>query len=219
MSGAFLESPRFPDRLAIWAKTGIGWSNQVVTVRSGREVRNQVWVYPRARFDLANALAVVAIKGEGAASLNVAEVRNWIIAMQGQYQGFRFKDHTDFADEGAGVFIKPGANPPVVVSGDGTTAQFQMVKTYTIGAVTQMRLIAKPVSASVQVFDNGSPVSPTIDYTTGIVTFGSAPSSGHILTWTGQFDVPVRFAADMIDWALDPGGMYVLSVPLIEIRI
>ena len=206
--------------MAVWAKTGIGWSNQVVTVKSGREVRNQVWTYPRARFDLANALAVVAIQGEGAVQYNVAEVRNWIVAMQGQYQGFRFKDATDFKDEGGGAFVKPGVTPPVVVGGDGTTTQFQMVKTYTIGAVTQLRLIAKPVTATVQVFDNGSLASPTVDTTTGLVTFASAPLSGHTLTWTGQFDVPVRFAADLLEWALDQAGMYVLqSIPLVEIRI
>jgi uncharacterized protein (TIGR02217 family) len=211
MAGAFLETPRFPDDLAVWAKSGVGWSNQVVTVKSGREVRNQVWTYPKSRFDIANALRLVAIQGEGAAAYNIALVRNWIITMQGQYSGFRFKDATDFKDEAAGTFV---------VQPDGVLTVFQMAKSYTMGAVTQLRQIQKPVSATVAVFDNGSPVSPTVDYTTGKVTFGSPPTSGHTLTWTGQFDIPVRFALDMLDWALDQGGLYVIqTIPLVEIRI
>lgn len=211
MAGAFLESPRFPDDLAIWAKSGVGFSTQVVTVKSGREVRNQLWTYPRARFDLANALRVAAIRGEGPATYNIAVVRNWIISMQGQYSGFRFKDHTDFSDEGTGTFV---------TQPDGVATVFQMAKSYTMGAVTVLRAIYKPVaSPAVQVFDNGSPVSPTVDTTAGTATFGSPPTNGHTLTWTGQFDIPVRFAADMVDWAFD-GAMYTLqSIPLIEVRI
>jgi uncharacterized protein (TIGR02217 family) len=181
-------------------------------VKSGREVRNQVWTYPKARYDIANALRLVALQGEGAATYNIAKVRDWIITMQGQYSGFRFKDWTDFLDEGKGTFVQ-SPNSALLV--------FQMAKAYTMGSVTQLRLIAKPVaSPAIQVFDNGSLVTPTVDTTTGLVTFVSAPVTGHTLTWTGQFDVPVRFAADMLDWALDQGGLYVLqSIPLIEIRI
>lgn len=213
MPGAFLESPRFPDDLASWSKSGVGWSNQVVTVKSGREVRNQVWVYPRARFDIANALRLVALKGESAAPYNIALVRNWIITMQGQWSGFRFKDWTDYTDEGAGVFVQ---------APDSVRTVFQMAKNYTIGAVTQQRAIYKPVaSPAIQVYDNAVLGSPTVDTTTGLVTFGSAPATGHALTWTGQFDIPVRFAADMLEWALEgDGALYVLqSIPLVEIRI
>jgi uncharacterized protein (TIGR02217 family) len=215
MSGAFLESPRFPDDLATWSKSGVGWSNQVITVKSGREQRNQLWTYPRARFDIANALRVPGLSGTRQtawAGYSVQTLRDWIITMQGQYSGFRFKDFTDFLDEGTGVFT---AAP------DGTTTVFQLAKNYTIGAVTMQRAIYKPItSPAIQVFDNGSPVSPSVDTTTGLVTFSPAPSSGHTLTWTGNFDIPVRFAVDLLDYALDPAGLYVVqSIPLIEIRI
>ena len=75
-------------------------------------------------------------------------------------------------------------------------------------------------------FDNASPVSPTVDYTTGLVTFGSAPTSGHTLTWTGQFDTPCRFDIDdlkieLVD-ELPAGGDLLCrwaSIPLIELRV
>lgn len=277
MSGAFLESPRFPDDLAIWSKSGVGWSNQVVTVKSGREQRNQLWTYPRARFDIANALRVVALKGEGTATYNIALVRNWILAMQGQYSGFRFKDWTDFSDEGGGVFA---AVP------DGVTTVFQMAKNYGIGTVTIQRAIYKPItSPAASIYKNAGLLTVTTDYTidttTGLVTFIATPvlasftgsisgttlsvsavtgtivigqtlaganvtagtlitagsgstwtvnnsqavgseamTSHDTLTWSGQFDIPVRFAADLIDYALGLDGFYVVqTIPLIEIRI
>jgi hypothetical protein len=43
--------------------------------------------------------------------------------------------------------------------------------------------------------DNGSTVTAyTIDNTTGKVSFTSAPTNGHILTWSGEFDTPMAFS-------------------------
>ncbi len=211
MPGAFLESPRFPDDLAVWAKSGVGFSNQVITLKSGKRVRNQVWVYPLAKFDVVNALRLAGLSGVPAANYSVQVLRDWIIVMQGQYSGFRFKDHTDFKDEGKGVFVE---------TPDSARTVFQMAKNYTVGAVTVQRAIYKPtVSPATKVYDNAVLGSPTVDTTTGLVTFGSAPATGHTLTWTGDFDIPVNFAVDMLEYALDLGAMYtVQSIPLVEQR-
>lgn len=224
MSGLFIESPRFPDDLAIWAKSGISASTQVSMVKSGREQRNSLWTYPKARFDVSNGLRlpdILAIIPTNAYRLQL--LRDWIVAMQGQLVGFRFKDHTDYLDEGRGFFAKPNVVPPAIVNGDGTTTVFQMVKSYTIGMQVVLRLIAKPiVSPAIQIYVNsvlqGS--GYVLDTTTGLITFTTAPASGQTLTWTGQFDTPVRFGVDMLEYALEDAGLYdVHSIPLVEIRI
>jgi uncharacterized protein (TIGR02217 family) len=229
MSGLFIESPRFPDDLAVWSKSGISNSTQVALVKSGREQRNSLWVYPRARFDISNALRLADLNqnatGNYTTGYFIQLLRDWIVAMQGQLVGFRFKDWTDYRDEGRGAFVKPGVVPPAIVNGDGTTTVFQMVKSYTMGTQVIPRLISKPiVSPAIQIYVNGVlqtvTVNYTIDTTTGLVTFTSAPGGGQTITWTGQFDTPVRFAADILEYALDDGGLYdVQSIPLVEIRI
>jgi uncharacterized protein (TIGR02217 family) len=217
VSGLFVETPRFPDDLAVWAKSGVSNSTQVALVKSGREQRNSLWVYPRAKFDIANALRLADLNanqtGSPTTGYFIQLLRDWIVAMQGQLVGFRFKDWTDYRDEGRGTFT---ALPNSVLT------VFQMAKSYTIGTQAILRLIAKPVSGSITVFDNGGTPSGsvTVDPTTGLVTFGTPPSTGHVMTWAGQFDTPVRFGADILEYALDPAGLYdVQSIPLIEIRI
>jgi hypothetical protein len=202
----------------------------------------------------------------------------------GKRDGFRFKDFSDFTDsmnQGAGVLGLAGL-------GDGTTTVFQMVKNYTNGAAVDQRLIRKPVSGSCSFFQNGGSVSPTVDYTTGLVTFGSAPAvssltgasiagttltigsvasgtvaigqllsgagvaagtkitagsglswtvsisqtvsseamtTADVLTWTGQFDVPVRFDVDEMKYEIierqGPSGELLVrwpTIPIIELR-
>jgi uncharacterized protein (TIGR02217 family) len=212
MSGLFIETPRFPDDLAIWAKSGISSSTQISMVKSGRIQRNSLWVYPKARFDIANALRLPDLSNVQATNAyRIQLLRDWIVAMQGRACGFRFKDWTDYQDETRGTFT---ALPNSVLT------VFQMAKSYTIGTQVILRLISKPLATGIAFQDNGGTVTPSYDSTTGLVTFGSPPATGHVLTWTGQFDTPVIFGIDMLEYALDPGGLYdVQSIPLTEIPI
>jgi uncharacterized protein (TIGR02217 family) len=213
MTSAFIETPRFPDDLAIWARGGTGWSTQVTTVKSGLDQRNSLWTYPKAQFNLASVLRVPAINPQGAL-YGIQIIRDWIVSMRGQYCGFRFKDFTDYQDETRGTFT---AVP------NSSTTVFQMAKSYTMGAQSVLRQIRKPLATGIAVYDNASllvnPTNYTYDSTTGLVTFVVAPTTGHTITWTGQFDIPVRFATDLIEWALAPDGLYdIASIPLIEDR-
>jgi hypothetical protein len=65
---------------------------------------------------------------------------------------------------------------------------------------TYYQLIQKPVSGTVTI----PGATGTLDYTTGIFT----KSSGTPTTWTGQFDIPVRFAEDYPHIGLDSTGAY-----------
>ena len=59
----------------------------------------------------------------------------------------------------------------------------------------------------------------TVDTTTGIVTFTTAPIAGTVLKAGFEFDVPVRFDTDQIDTVLSFERQGTInSIPLIEVR-
>lgn len=74
------------------------------------------------------------------------------------------------------------------------TASVQLKKTYTLGSQSTIRPIVKPVSATV--YANGVAKAGTLDTTTGLFTPTSAWTAADVVTWTGEFDVPVTFASD-----------------------
>src|SRR6266403_197159 len=208
---AFIETPRFPEAIAFHAQGGPGYATVVIGLRSGFEQRLSQWAYGRMSWDVGQVTKTLTEYGPLIA---------YFRAMNGKTHGFRFKDFSDFTDSmagGTGVLGLSGV-------GDGTTTVFQMVKNYATGALTDQRLIRKPISGTCAFFDNGSPVSPTVDYTTGLATFGSPPVTGHALTWTGQFDVPVRFDVDDMKYEIvdrQSGGDLLIrwpTIPIIELR-
>jgi uncharacterized protein (TIGR02217 family) len=117
-------------------------------------------------------------------------------ACLGRAHAFRFKDWADFE-----------ATDQTFGTGDGSTTEFQLKKTYNSyqdDGVTVVRSYVRniylPLSSSIIIKDNGSTVNPA-DYTVqsgGTILFDTAPVNGHTLTWTGEFDVPVRFDIDKI---------------------
>ena len=129
------------------------------------------------------------------------------MACLGSAIGFLFKDWVDYQ-----------ATAEVIGTGAGVEQDLQLTKTYTFGGISLVRNIYKPVSGTVQLYENGSPVGSVIDYETGIATVTATGT----ITWTGEFDVPVRFESDRLDY--DPvakrTGGYILTsdVDLIEIR-
>lgn len=80
-------------------------------------------------------------------------------ARQGKARGFRYKDWADYT----------ATNEPVVYAGGPT---FQLIKTYTSGAISRVRTIYKPVaSPAITLRRNAGAFSTfTIDTTTGIVS-------------------------------------------------
>lgn len=66
---------------------------------------------------------------------------------------------------------------------------------------------------------DGTPTPATV--TDGVVTFDTAPGPGSVLSWSGEFRVPVRFATDTLPMTIDnrSGDRYVMngSVELVEV--
>ena len=286
---------RINDGLIVYeTKGGPKFSTTIITTNSGKEQRNAVWAMPRGKWELGQRL----IRQAEAEAIN-----EFHIARRGMWEGFLFKDWSDYMDAGKGILGTTGY-------GDGVSTSFQMVKKYVSGSRTTNRNIRKPVSGTVKVFVNGVQLTSgvSIDYTTGTVslspiskTITAAASSGvntnfttatphglssgnqitlpssmpvgygalanqtrsvsvlsptsfsvvfdssaatwtgasnfsyvyqptHLLTWTGEFDVPVRFDTDQLELTfigaslkgfgqVDETAFELGSLPLIEIKV
>lgn len=105
--------------------------------------------------------------------------------------------------------------------GDGATTEFQLIKTYSDAdeygnGAADVRRITRPEVGAVIVFVNGVPLAEGVDYvcnyTNGKIQFVVIPVLDALLTWSGQFFVPVRFTEDKLPAdeiyyrLLDPSG-------------
>lgn len=140
-----------------------------------------------------------------------------------QGRGFRLLDMTEFWASADGTPAAPIGTPNQFGTGDGSTTEFGLYKTYTSGGVTRTRRIVKPISGTLSIYKNGTLQTVTTDYTidhaTGIVTFTSAPTNGHALTWTGRFHIPVYFGVDWFNVEMNDAisAISMPQIPLIEI--
>lgn len=158
---SFLESPRFPDDISYDSSGGPSYQTTVVVMKSGYEQRNQVWEYPRCRYNV--ALGVKTID-------RLYQLIEFFHAVAGRAYGFRYKDWSDY--KSCPVDQTPSFDDQVIGTGDGTTAQFQLKKVYQIGTFQRNRVIKKPVSGTVLVgINNVQDLRWTVDTTTGIITF------------------------------------------------
>jgi uncharacterized protein (TIGR02217 family) len=201
---SFLETPRFPERLAFGASGGPGFDTSVTVVASGREARNALWAYPRHAWDVSQGIKTQA---------DFEALLSFFMVCRGRLYGWRFKDWGDFqATHSTGV-----------VTGL-TSTTFQLFKRYTSGGTTIDRIIQKPVTGSLEIKVSGVTTGHTVDATTGIVTIGSAPSAANV-TWSGDFDVPMRFDTDRLDRSIiarnaSTGLLHEWgSIPVVEVRV
>ncbi|SLN50898.1 hypothetical protein PSA7680_02634 [Pseudoruegeria aquimaris] len=201
---------RFPDDISRGARGGPERRTQIVELASGDEERNASWASSRRRYDVAYGIRRAD---------DLAAVVAFFEARNGRLYGFRFKDWADF--KSCLPSQTPSATNQVIGTGDGTTTAFQLVKAYASGAQTWTRAITKPVAGSVTVAIDGVEQATgwSIDTTTGLVTFDTAPASGAAITVGFEFDVPVRFDTDTLDVTLDIERLgSITSIPLLEIR-
>jgi uncharacterized protein (TIGR02217 family) len=201
---------RFPDDISRGARGGPERRTQVVELASGDEERNAFWADSRRRYDAAYGIRRA---DDLAAVIAFFEARN------GRLHGFRWKD---WGDHRSGLPSAPV--PPIDQAlgiADGDTTTFQLVKRYESGAQAWVRRIVKPVAGSLRVALGGVEafLGWSVNTTTGIVTFNTAPASGVLITAGFEFDVPVRFDTDRLDvtWDLDRLGS-IASIPLLEVR-
>jgi len=213
----FIETPRFPDEIAFWNSGGRGFLTTVVETWGGQEFRNSPWTTARGVYTWTTNSAEALRSAHDTSPYAMAAMRNLYRVTRARLYAFRFKDFSDYQDDGGGVLGTTG------LAVAATTA-YQMYKNYAISPLSYQQIVQKPVGSTIKVYNNGVLQTLTTDYTldatTGIVTFTSQPTIGHALTWTGQFDVPVRFDMDMPDLGRESSGAYFNwnSLRLVEVR-
>lgn len=203
------------------ALTGLGfgvkrnyvWKSGVQEALSGKQSAISYRQYPLVHYELTyNLLDRTASPDDLQAIIGLFN------QMKGRFDTFLFTD-PDFNTIGGGgwtadsdsvtadssVTVDAGSQPGqygVFGIGDGTTVAFQLVATFqNYGGPGQPEIIQN-LNGTPVLYDNGTAI-PAANYIvgpTGIVTFGTAPTSGHVLTWSGSWYYRCRFDEDAIVW-------------------
>lgn len=207
---------QFPETISKGSTFGPGFSTAILQSADGAvEERISRWQSGRCVYD-----AKYGVKSDD----DLAELVAFYRARAGALRSFRFKDFVDCKSPQMGSFLAAVAfTDQTIGTGDGVTTTFQLVKRYTSGSITHVRTITKPRSGTVVIGINGvnQPSGWSVNTTTGIVTFTSAPGAGLPVTAGYEFDVEVRFGSELdlnipvtIE-GYDSGS--VPSIPLVEV--
>lgn len=204
---------RFPANLSFGSVGGPERRTEIVTLANGFEERNSPWKHARRRYDA------------GVSMRSLDDVETLIAffeARQGQLNGFRWKDWSDYKSCPASREVS--FEDQIIGYGDGVTTEFQICKTYASGEHSYTRPIVKPVLGTIKVGIRHDILTETVHYTvdaeTGVIRFIEVPDEGVEITAGYEFDVPVRFDTDRIQTSVasfQAGD--VPSVPIVEVRI
>lgn len=190
---------QFPTNISRGASGGPVFSTVVISAASGTEQRIAQWSSGRRKWNVNHALKSNAQRDA---------LIQFFIARRGSYEGFRFKDWSDYK-----VLAATAEDLSLV-----TSTTFQLVKRYVSGGVTVVRDITKPVNDTIQIWNGSTEVITgwVIDVTTGVVTFDDPPAYQPSASF--EFDVPARFVNDSMNWSQEEStfGSW-QSIEIIEI--
>lgn len=191
---------RLLDCVAYGSEFGHEYNTRINELRSGVERRNAEWDRALGRY----AVRYLNLHEEDHEQVVAAHH-----ACKGALIGFRLKDWSDYQAQGE-----------VIGFGTGAMESYQLQKTYVFGSLSTTRDIYKPVQGTITIYQDGSPIAASIDYTTGVAMVSA--TNGAEVTWSGEFDTPVRFSDDRLQFSIDnrSGGPILNSdVELQEIRL
>ena len=202
---------RFPVDIALGSSGGPERRTEIAMLASGFEERNSPWAHSRRTFNA----------GSGVKSFDdLHNVVAFFEARMARLNGFRWKDRADYKSVAPSQTVT--ALDQNIGTGDGTEVAFQLTKTYASGSNSYAREIKKPVSGTVLValesVVQGSGFS--VDTTTGLVTFDTAPAQDAVITAGFEFDVPVRFDTDSLSVNLaNFNAGDIPSIPIVEVKV
>lgn len=200
-----------PRHIARGAKGGSKFNTTVLQMASGREQRNINWSRVRGEWDIGYGLQNRE---------DMEEVLHFFHARWGRAHSFNFYD---WVDHSVGI--------QSVGVADGATTQFQMFKRYQNGPYYFDYEIKKIVPGSVLgvAVDNAgdgnfttvNPLVWSVDETTGILEFDTAPSwSSEVQVLGFEFYRPVRFDTDLIETSIDFYENFTFpQIPLVEVKL
>lgn len=195
---------RLDPTISYYAIGGRRFQTTFVETYGGDTFANAAWAIGLGEWEIQSALRSTNPNNAYA----YRALRNLFFTSLGGFGGFRMRDWKDYQDEGGGIWVMLDAT------------HFQAYKRVTLNAVNYDQIVNKPVQTSPEgvgfVITGGSVSS--MDYTTGIVTM----TSGTPTSWTGTYDVPVRFADDTMGTGMGPDQSAAYyeaqQVKLVEIR-
>jgi len=194
MSG-FIDT-RLPECVAYGFQGGPEWNTAIVELDNGGEVRNGQWRYPRMRYSAAfNNLSAAGQR----------EVMAAFYAARGRLYAFRINDPLDNVAE---------AEP--IAPAIGTTDAVQLTRTYRLGPEAATRRIQAIVTAVIR-NSAGTAVAGSLDAGKGLFVPAAAWADDDY-TWSGEFDVWVRFDSDHNAFTLGDLDAHSADIELVEVR-
>ena len=169
---------------------GMRFNTSIIKTGAKEEQRNVNWWLPLGRWQLGERTLLESDLEE---IKELEYLRGFHKERKGSKQGFRFKDWSDYkADNVIGI-------------GDRNQTQWQLIKIYSVDNQASYRPITKPVEGTVKVYLDGLEAftSWSVDYSTGIITFDTAPDNNVQIISTFEFDVPVWFETDEFSYTLE----------------
>jgi len=174
---SFIETPRFPDVIAVNAIAGPEYDTEIVPLLSGREAINIARSQARLRFDIEMPLLGTAKD----------TLLAFFRAMKGRGHGFRLKDWSDYeVARAAGRLSAIAAGVTAETASDygaGVPA-YQLTKVYETGALAEHRWVRKPVVGTTAIYRGdvlatagASAGNYALDTTTGVVTWVASAAS------------------------------------------
>ncbi len=211
---AFSEAPRFPDDISQGSSGGPRYNTKVVATQAGFEDRRVLWSSVRHQYN-----AGYGMRSDG----DIYEVLAFFHAMNGRAHEFRFKDWSDYKSGNVADAIT--VSDQTIGNGDGTTAAFQLKKTYTKG-LSYVRTINKPVSGTIRLAIGG--IESTTNFsaatTTGIVTIDDITRTVTLATTTNPIQITTSANHGLVagdtaylstftgDWSALNGARYAVTI-------
>lgn len=174
---------QFPTTISAGASGGPVFKTDVIVVNDGYERRNQNWSQGRISYDASYGIRSMA---------DIATVLKFFRARQGMVRGFRFRDPLDYTSAADGISAFSAIDQLIGI-GNSSATQFQLVKNYINGGVTQQRTIKKPVNGQVLVAVDG------LTQINGVWT-GRASTAMYV----DASGLLVQAAIDVPRWSYDP---------------
>jgi uncharacterized protein (TIGR02217 family) len=219
MTIAVFAEVQFPPAISAGAKGGPGFNTTVTMLASGVESRNINWSRERARYDVSTGMRTAS---------DFHAYQSFFYARRGKAVGFRFKDWSDYRCPYWRNTAGDTDALQTMFTTNGSTATFQLTKTYSDAGGSFSRSIVKIVTGSLIVLNNGVLMTAGTGATqyqvavnTGIVTLGStvAATTGHLITAAFEFDVPARFDSDELNATLNGNEIIIWdAIPIVGLK-
>lgn len=170
-------------------------STDIVPLDNGDEIRNARWKHKLMKYSANFAMLSTAAQEELTSAFYAADAQLYL---------FRFRDYGDYVVTDSQL---------ATTAGEQTTVQ--LTKRYTFGPRVAERMIQ--AVSTCRVTGPDGPIEGVLDDVLGLFTPDTPWPSG-IVTWSGTFDVWVRFGSDEFDMTLRQLDLATADVELLEKR-